>query len=194
VNAPESNDKNPSAFHRVHAIAAPLFLVGPDGTVDSAGGAKVSVRLSTPDHRAHTSLAIFFQPGPGLPEDTSAADYSGYLAAGTQGLYVLAYESAEEQGGFLPVERVYGGPEAPIPLAGGVFGWQVSAQPDAKEWRAYLSAGAPLPGAGIVGRWLARATLTANVEMSDLEWQRIVRRLYLTGPSVPRKILSSRST
>jgi len=195
MNAAASSDRDVAGFHRVHAIALPLIAItGLGGLSDLAADRPryvIPFRLRLSDFRARVSLAVFFLPSRGHSDDPNAAEYGDYFAAGAQGLSVIARQSAEEQGsGLSPVEKVYGSPLSPIPLAGELFGWQVSAGADGKEWAGVLDAGNLPPGHGadgwvyqIEGTWLARATFTAQDVMSDVEWKRVVDRLYLRGPA-----------
>lgn len=190
------SDRTEESFHRVHAVAIPLLVLSgyeANGT-QAAWRSRyiVPFRLGLPDFRARAALSVFFLPDAGRSDDPADATANGdYFASGSQGLSVLGMESAEQQGDQLsPVSKVYGSPLSPIPLAGELFGWQVAAEADGKEWRCVLDAGNPVPGHGsdgwtnqLQGRWLAKATFTASDPMTDEEWTRVLRRIYLRGPS-----------
>ena len=189
-------DRQEESFHRVHAVAIPLVVIAGEGAVANQAALRslylARFHLGLPDFRARAALSVFFLPDTGQSDDPSNVAANGdYFSAGSQGLSVLAMESAEEQGGRLsPVKKVFGSPLSPIPLDGELFGWGVSAEADGKEWCGVLDAGNPLPGhasdgftKNIAGRWLARATFTASNPMTDVEWARVLRRIYLRGPA-----------
>lgn len=171
------------ALRRAHVRALPLMHLRERASGPSTEAERtVDFYVGNPDGRVRTALTVMFVPerfvGPGgiTPEM--------FLAVGMHGLAIMGRESTREQAGrMLDVDPVFGTLSAPVPVPGDTYGWLVSEIPDAREWHCRLYCDLYGDIAGIQGMWMAVATYTDQVGMSEEEWRRTADRIYLRGES-----------
>jgi hypothetical protein len=185
-------DERATGLRRTHSVAIPLaeFSYAERGAWESIPLATRTrtFRLGLPDARLTVALAVMFVPAPAyLGYEPLNLWWEGWWAANRHYLSIQARERANEQSNALmPVDNVFGSPTNPVGNAEDLYGWLVSGEPDAREWLCRLViADPPAPvGAskeGVWGRFVAAATFTSHVDMTEAEWKRVANRIYLLG-------------
>jgi hypothetical protein len=179
-------------LRRTHTVALALADVS---FVDAPRGERLTIAqrtrtfyLGLPDARLTVALSVMFVPAH-LSYVPLAAGWNGWFHPSTHYLSVQARERAGEQSNaLLPVDNVYGSPTHPIGNVEDLYGWLISGEPDAREWRGSLVVADWVAGnvpSGPLGRWVATATFTSHAEMTADEWRRVADRIYLRGETAP---------
>lgn len=179
-------------LRRTHSVALDLANVTWENRPRSPGELSAASRtrnfyLGLPDARLTVALAVMFVPE-NLALSPSDAWWDSWFAPGNHLLSIQARERAGEQSNALiPVDNVFGSPTHPVGNAEDIYGWLVSGEPDAREWRGRLVIGdlaAQIVATGHEvpwGRFVATATFTSHAEMTADEWKRVANRIYLRG-------------